>query len=148
MTPPPIEKEIWNGVLEPIQSQGPDNETCVTCMNGQLLKKGVACPAHCGAQCINRAMCNIHYNGTCRWVYYGEASWTRRTTENVANHIMSVMTAERVAYAERKKRATVMRAAWPSAVTVGKSELRPPKVSFTVALMKACTCNTVYICIT
>eukprot|EP01043_Picozoa_sp_COSAG02_P050602 COSAG02_NODE_5220_length_4528_cov_2.195981_3_plen_751_part_00 len=144
--PAPIEREMWNGVLEPIQSQGPDNETCVTCMNGQLLKKGFACPAHCDARCINRATCNIHCNGMCRWVYYGEASWTRRTTEQVANHIMSVMTPERAAYAQRKKRAAAM-TVWPSVVTVGKSELRPPKVSDTVASLKAYNRCAVNMCI-
>ena len=60
--PAPVEKEMWDGVLEPIQSQGPENETCVTCMNGQLLKKGVACPAHCNAQCVSRSACNMHCN--------------------------------------------------------------------------------------
>ena len=99
-------------------------------MNGQKLKKGVACPAHCDAHCINRT-CNIHYNGMCRWVNYGEAEWTRRTTEHVAEHIVSVMAAERAAYADRKKRATMLHAAWPSSMAVGNSELRPPKVSST-----------------
>jgi hypothetical protein len=131
--PAPVEKEMWDGVLEPIQSQGPENETCVTCMNGQLLKKGVACPAHCNAQCVSRSACNMHCNRMCRWLYYGEASWTRRTTENVANHIMAVMTPERAAYAQRKKRATAMHAVWPSTLAMGKSELRPPKVSDSTA---------------
>jgi hypothetical protein len=124
--PAPIEEKVWDGVVEKIQSTGPDNETCVTCLNGQLLKKGATCQAGCDQHCANRATCHMHFNGACRWVYYGEASWTRRTTEGVAAHIMDIMGPARAAYSERKKRAN-RGGASGGLLSMGGGDLRPPK---------------------
>ena len=112
--PAPIEEKLWDGALAAIQSEGPDNESCHICMNGQKLKKGLSCSAFCEyTQAILatalitgiasqrllvlsgnndcRNPCHMHAGGQCRWIQFGEQSWTRRTTEGVAAQVMSVM---------------------------------------------------------
>lgn len=109
--PPPIYLPMANLVLQPL-----DEETCFTCMNGHKLKKNARCPK----------------GELCPWYAYGEQSWTRRTTEGVAQQIMDVMHPARQSFRHCKKQQQLQQQhqqLWGNGGTMASSDarMRAPK---------------------